>query len=95
MLALSTHILPLWAGLYVPSLRIINRNLGTLEKHYRAEGAIEIWEIRPDLRLLKAGGSLSADFSGSHLQSIAFYISPHSNLSPDSQKDFSRGANIH
>lgn len=41
--------------------------MGTLEKHEGAEGAIEIWEIRLDLRLIKAAHSLPAVFGGSHL----------------------------
>lgn len=59
-LALSTPVLPrpLWVGLYVPPPKTVNRNLGVLGKHQKAEGAIEIWEIKPDLGLVKAGGSL-------------------------------------
>lgn len=96
LLALSTPVLPWPLGqrLCVPSPKIINTNVGALEKHEGAEGAIEIWEIRLDLRLIKAAHSLPAVFVGSHLQNIAFYISPYSNLSLDSQKDFSRGADI-
>lgn len=68
--------------------------MGTLAEHQVAEGDVEICEIRLDLRLIKAAHSLPAVFSGPHLQNITFYISPYSNLSLDSQKDFSRSAEI-
>lgn len=75
-LAWSTPILPwpLWVGLYNPPLKIVNRNLGMLEKHQRAEGAIEIWEIKPDLRLIKAGGSLDHTYRAEHFISRLIQI---------------------
>lgn len=55
---------------------------------------VEICEIRLDLRLIKATCSLAAVFGGSHTQNTTFYISPYWNLSLDSQKDFSRAAEV-
>lgn len=77
LLALSTPILPWPLGqrLCVPSPKIINTDVGTLEKHEGAEGAIEIWEIRLDLRLIKAADGLPAVFGGSHIEYSILHLS--------------------